>query len=128
MDTLAFDAPPNAGQSNAGCAAFDASLIGARVSARPSLCVEWRELARLTDIVAQWSALAARALERNVFYEPAFALAAAPVFGRNVYVVLVWEDATRQRLIGFFPAMTEKRRYGLPLPILRGWTHPYSAA
>jgi hypothetical protein len=45
--------------------------------------VEWRPLAGLGAIAAEWRALAARALEPNVFYEPAFALAAAPVFGRR---------------------------------------------
>ena len=46
--------------------------------------VEWRPLAELAAIAAEWRALAARALEPNVFYDPAFALAAAPVFGHDV--------------------------------------------
>jgi hypothetical protein len=29
-------------------------------------------------------------------------------------------------LLGFFPARIEKRRYGIPLPVLVGWTHPYA--
>jgi hypothetical protein len=29
-------------------------------------------------------------------------------------------------LLGFFPARIERRRYGLPLPVLTGWTHPYA--
>jgi CelD/BcsL family acetyltransferase involved in cellulose biosynthesis len=87
--------------------------------------VEWRPLAELTRIAPEWRSLAARALEPNVFYEPAFALAAAPVFGRDVGAGLVWSRASPTRLLGFFPARIERRRYGIPLPILIGWTHPY---
>ena len=87
--------------------------------------VEWRPLADLTGIAAQWQSLAARALEPNVFYEPAFALAAAPVFGPDVGAGLVWSRVSPKRLLGFFPARIERRRYGIALPVLVGWTHPY---
>jgi CelD/BcsL family acetyltransferase involved in cellulose biosynthesis len=87
--------------------------------------VEWRPLAALDDIVAQWQALASRALEPNVFYEPAFARAAAPVFGRGVGCGLVWGRTAPARLLGFFPARIERRRYGV-LPALVGWTHPFA--
>jgi len=85
--------------------------------------VEWRPLAQLGPIAAAWRALAACALEPNVFYEPAFALAAAPVFGADAGAALVWSHS--QQLLGFFPLRTE-RRYGLPVPVLTGWTHPYA--
>jgi CelD/BcsL family acetyltransferase involved in cellulose biosynthesis len=87
--------------------------------------VEWRPLAELGQIAAEWQSLAARALEPNVFLEPAFALAAAPVFGRDVGAGLVWSRASPLRLMGFFPARIERRRYGVALPMLVGWTHPY---
>jgi CelD/BcsL family acetyltransferase involved in cellulose biosynthesis len=90
------------------------------------LRVDWRPLAELDAIAGQWRALASRALDPNVFYEPAFALAAAPVLGREVGASLVWTRATPPRLIGFFPARIERRRYGVPLPVLTGWTHPYA--
>jgi len=48
--------------------------------------LEWRPLAALAQIAGEWRALAARALVPNVFYEPTFALAAAPVFGRDTGV------------------------------------------
>jgi CelD/BcsL family acetyltransferase involved in cellulose biosynthesis len=91
-----------------------------------ALHVEWRPLAELKDIAADWRALAARALEPNVFYEPAFALAAAPVFGRNVGAGLVWSADAPRRLLGLFPARIERRRYGIALPVLVGWTHPFA--
>jgi CelD/BcsL family acetyltransferase involved in cellulose biosynthesis len=88
--------------------------------------VEWRPHAELPAIAAQWRELASRAVERNIFYEPAFALAAMPVFGAGIGAGLVWSRATPTRLLGFFPGRAERRRYGVPLPILVGWTHPYA--
>jgi CelD/BcsL family acetyltransferase involved in cellulose biosynthesis len=87
------------------------------------LRAEWRPLAALDTIADAWRSLADRALEPNIFYEPAFALPAASVFGKNIGAGLVWSHA--DRLVGFFPARIE-RRYGLPLPVLTGWTHPYA--
>ena len=92
-----------------------------------ALVAEWVELSKLAPIAAQWRELAGRALEPNVFYEPAFALEAAGVFGRNdAGAVLVWSGTQPRTLLGFFPARIEARRYGLKLPVLVGWTHPYA--
>src|SRR2546423_998288 len=51
-----------------------------------SLTTEWRPLAELGGIADDWRALARRAVEPNCFYEPAFALAAAPVLGADAGV------------------------------------------
>jgi CelD/BcsL family acetyltransferase involved in cellulose biosynthesis len=91
-----------------------------------AFAVEWRWLADLLPVVDDWRDLAARALEPNIFYEPGFALAAAAVFGNDVGAVLVWSGTTPRQLIGFFPARIGERRYGLKLPVLVGWTHPYA--
>src|SRR5436190_241757 len=91
----------------------------------PAFRSEWCSVAALESIAEEWRALAARALEPNVFYEPAFALAAAPVFGRDVGVGLVWWRGAPARLAGLFPARIERRRYGIRLPVLVGWTHAY---
>ncbi len=85
---------------------------------------EWRPLAALDGLLAEWRSLAARAVEPNVFYEPAFARAAAPVFGADAGAILVWSAGPRLR--GLFPLRIERRRYGLPLPLLVGWTHPFA--
>ena len=90
-----------------------------------SFTVEWCALTALEPIVAEWRDLAAHALEPNVFYEPAFLLAAAPVFGRDAGAMLVWSGRASRRLLGLFPGRIVKRRYGLKLPILLGLTHPY---
>ena len=63
-----------------------------------SFRVEWRPLAEIGQFTDSWRALAERALDPNVFYEPAFALAAAPVFGRDVAAALVWSRAAPARL------------------------------
>ncbi len=88
--------------------------------------MEWRPLSELAGIVPEWQALVARALEPNVFLEPAFALAACPVLGADVGAGLVWSRAWPRRLLGLLPARIERRRYGMPLPVLVGWTHPYA--
>src|SRR4051812_7656755 len=84
---------------------------------------EWKPLSALAEMRAEWRDLVGRALEPNVFYDPAFALPAAPVFGANVGAVLVWSK-TAPRMIGLFPARIE-RRYGV-MATLTGWTHPYA--
>jgi CelD/BcsL family acetyltransferase involved in cellulose biosynthesis len=89
-----------------------------------ALTTEWRPLGGLAGIAAEWRALARRAIEPNVFYEPAFALAAAPALGPDAGAVLV-RTAESSRLIGLFPCRIEARRYGIRLPVLAGWTHPY---
>ncbi len=87
---------------------------------------ERRPLAALADIVAPWRELAARAAEPNVFYDPGFALAAAPVFGRDAEAILVWSAGTPRRLIGLFPFEVVARRYGVKLRLLVGWTHRFA--
>src|SRR5580693_936059 len=91
-----------------------------------ALAVEWRYLSELEPIADAWRELAARALEPNVFYEPAFALPAAKIFGRDSGALLVWSGTSPRKLLGFFPGRIEPRRYGLKLPVLVGWTHPYA--
>jgi CelD/BcsL family acetyltransferase involved in cellulose biosynthesis len=90
-----------------------------------AFAVEWRWLADLIPIAAEWRDLAARALEPNVFYEPSFALAAAGLYGDGVGAVLVWSGTQPRQLLGVFPARVSERRYGFKLPVLMGWTHPY---
>jgi CelD/BcsL family acetyltransferase involved in cellulose biosynthesis len=112
-----------------GAASAIMSARRAALSARhaaETFVVERRDFSQLASILPEWRALAADALEPNVFYEPAFALAAAPVFGRGVEAVLVWSGSAPRRLLGLFPARVERRRYGLRLPVLLGWTHAYA--
>ena len=86
--------------------------------------VELRRLDELAALAGDLRDLAARALAPNVFYEPAFMSAAAPVFGRDVMAGLVWGTGRRQ-LIGCFPITVERFRYGVPMSVLVGWTHAY---
>src|ERR1700728_727218 len=122
------DQAPLAAMDGAAAAAIASARRAALTGryAADSLAVEWRDLAQLEPIADEWRELAGRALEPNVFYEPAFALAAAPVFGRGAGAVLVWSGTTPRRLLGFFPARIAARRYGLKLPVLVGWTHAYA--
>ncbi|MEA2929385.1 MAG: hypothetical protein QOG38_1813 [Hyphomicrobiales bacterium] len=109
---------------NDDVAAVSFSLRRDRMDAVPRHAVaetEWEPLPALGAIATEWRELAGRAIELNVFYDPAFALAAAPVFGGNAGAVLVRRAG---KLIGLFPARVE-RRYGL-MTTLTGWTHPYA--
>jgi CelD/BcsL family acetyltransferase involved in cellulose biosynthesis len=89
-----------------------------------AVSTEWRPLADLAALAGEWSALADRAAEPNVFYDPAFALPAVRALAPDVGAVLV-RGGEQRRLIGLFPCRVETRRYGLRLPLLTGWTHPY---
>lgn len=91
-----------------------------------ALSVEWQPLSALAAHAPEWRALAARALEPNVFYEPAFALNAGPVLGPDVNVALVWSNAPRRQLLGLFPYRVDRRRFGMPWPVATGWTHPFA--
>ncbi len=87
--------------------------------------VETRPLAALGSLIEPWRQLAANTLDPNVFYEPAFALAAAPVLGANAIAGLVWTAGEPRMLAGIFPMRIERHRYGVPVPVLVAWTHPY---
>src|SRR5947209_5678611 len=84
--------------------------------------VEWHEAAALASLADEMKALACRAAEPNVFYEPAFMLAAATVFGAGVGATLV--RTSTGRLAGLFPARRVRPQGGL-VPMLKGWTHPF---
>jgi CelD/BcsL family acetyltransferase involved in cellulose biosynthesis len=88
------------------------------------LAIERRPLAGLADIVDPWRRLAERAAEPNVFYTPDFTLAAAPVLGRDVETILAWSE--KRQLLGLLPFRLISRRYGVKLPLLVGWTHPFA--
>ena len=90
----------------------------------PQIRVEWHRLATLEAIAGEWKDLAARALERNVFLEPSFALAAAPVFGRDAKALLVRSAAGR--LIGMFAMQTRDWRRGQVPALLTGYIHPFA--
>jgi len=125
--TISADpSPPFVVESTAAAIVSARRAVLADRYAAHQLAVEWRPIGGLEPIVPAWRELAAQALEPNVFYEPAFALAAAPVFGADVGALLVWSGTSPRRLLGLFPARIEPRRYGLKLPVLVGWTHPYA--
>jgi len=121
-DRPSFLAPDRAASA---IASARRAVVADRYAAN-SFAVEWRSLSELGSIADEWRELAACALEPNIFYEPAFALEAAAVFGRDAGAVLVWSGTSPRKLLGFFPARIEPRRYGVKLPVLAGWTHSYA--
>ncbi len=90
---------------------------GPAPSASGPLTTELRPLSACADLREDWVALAARAIEPNLFFEPDFALAGAQhlvAFG-EVFVILVWQggpDAPRRRLLGLLPCVPRMRLFG----------------
>jgi CelD/BcsL family acetyltransferase involved in cellulose biosynthesis len=92
------------------------------------LRVEVRPLIELDDIRDAWAGLAERALERNIFAEPAFALTAARHISeaRNAVAVLVWEEREgASALAGLFPVLWPRTPF-LPNAV-RSWHSSYAA-
>lgn len=89
------------------------------------LIAEWRPLASLAAETDGWRDLAARALEPNVFYAPAFALPAARALAPDVQALVISAREAPGKLLGLFPARMGRRRYGGLVPLLEGWAHAY---
>jgi CelD/BcsL family acetyltransferase involved in cellulose biosynthesis len=89
------------------------------------------DAAGLTDHVPAWEALAAAAIEPNVFYEPWMLLPALRMFGsgeRFRFVFVYWSDPGRPGgtpvLCGFFPLCVTRHSH-LRASLLRLWSHDY---
>lgn len=96
-----------------------------RVVRAARLKAEWKSLTALdgTDI-ARWRELAGRALEPNVFLEPAFATAALGLpEAHGIGAMMVRSGA---RLLGFLPGRIEGLADGRPVSTFVAWTHPYA--
>ncbi|MET3409278.1 GNAT family N-acetyltransferase [Methylobacterium sp. 1030] len=79
--------------------------------------------------VPAWRALGRASLVRNPFYEAGYALAARDAFGAGVRLLLVADrppEAPGARLLAAWPFRPSRRRWGVPLPLLVGWTHGYA--
>ncbi|KTS50938.1 CelD/BcsL family acetyltransferase involved in cellulose biosynthesis [Methylobacterium sp. PvP062] len=79
--------------------------------------------------VPAWRALGRASLVRNPFYEAGYALAARDAFGAGVRLLLVADrppEAAGARLVAAWPFRPSRRRWGVPLPLLMGWTHGYA--
>jgi len=81
-----------------------------------------RGLVALQDVPqAAWSRLAARAIEPNAYYEPAWAKAAcAHARGHGGAKALLAFDGN-ERLIGLLPVLPASKALSLPLPMLVAW-------
>ena len=104
-------------RGNAGGSGGPAADPGSGAEPSGPLMAELRPLAACADMRAEWTSLAARAIEPNLFFEPDFVLAATQhlvAFGEAA-AVLVWqgpEDAPRRRLLGLFPCFRRNRLFG----------------
>jgi hypothetical protein len=79
-------------------------------------------------LTRSWKDLASRALVANIFYEAEYAIPAAIPFGDGVELIIATEEASPfSRLVGLWPVRISRRRWGVPIPVLVGWTHPFTA-
>ena len=85
---------------------------------------QWFDLAALRAIEREWGELVGRAIAPNVFYEPGFLGAAAPVFGPDAGAIAV--RAAGGRLIGLYPMRRDRFRYGGYPALVCGFVHPYA--
>ncbi|WP_244031997.1 GNAT family N-acetyltransferase [Methylobacterium sp. E-016] len=78
--------------------------------------------------VGAWRALGAKACVANPFYEADYALPAAGAFGDGVRLLIVADrppDEPGARWLALWPFRISRIRWGLPLPVLIGWTHGF---
>lgn len=76
-----------------------------------------------------WVHLGAHAAIANPFYEATYALAAREAFGTGIRLLMVADRAPEEsgvRLLAVWPHRRLDHRWGLPLPVLMGWTHGYA--
>lgn len=82
------------------------------------------EVSAIPDVPqAAWADLAARTVEANAFYHPAWSRAVARhVKGQNgMRALLAWDSPAKRRLIGLMLVAPAWNCLRLPLPVLVGW-------
>jgi len=78
------------------------------------------------ELQSAWGILASEVGNDNPFYEAWALLPAMEFLGhQGIRLLLVWETAERQRLMGLFPMESSRRFRALPVPHLRLWRHDY---
>ena len=100
------------------------SSAGAQVDVRVGVHRGTAELVDLLDVPeVAWASLAARAVESNGFYHPAWARAVARhAEGKSgAQALLAWDSPARARLIGLLPVVSAFRALTLPVPALVAW-------
>jgi CelD/BcsL family acetyltransferase involved in cellulose biosynthesis len=95
----------------------------ARIGGLSAVDVHWMNFAELADDLDGWRGLTQRALEPNVFLDPAFALPAARRFGRRLGVLAAHSAG---RLVGLLPGRVEGFAAARPVSTFVAWTHPFA--
>jgi CelD/BcsL family acetyltransferase involved in cellulose biosynthesis len=87
-----------------------------------------RTVAEAAEHIPEWQALADRAADANVFYEPWCFLPALERFGAGKDICLVFlyqTDFSGAKLAAVFPLEQRQKFHGLPLRHLVAWRHPH---
>jgi len=85
--------------------------------------VEQHPFVTLEKFGEDWSLLAGRAIEPNVFLDPAFLLPFCKASGLNHTAVMIWSKGPSRQLLGFFPITIVRNHSSLPFPVLSIWAH-----
>jgi CelD/BcsL family acetyltransferase involved in cellulose biosynthesis len=95
----------------------------ARIGASSAVDVHWTSFSELAADLDGWGELTLRALEPNVFLDPAFALPASQRFGRRLGVIAARASG---RLVGLMPGRIEGFGHGRPVSTFVAWTHAFA--
>jgi CelD/BcsL family acetyltransferase involved in cellulose biosynthesis len=85
--------------------------------------VHWMTIEELAADLDGWRGLTERALEPNVFLDPAFALPASRRFGRGLGVLAARSGG---RLVGLLPGRVQGFTAARPVSTFVAWTHPFA--
>ncbi len=94
--------------------------------AADSLIVEWLDLTQLDAIIDDWRDPSGTHAGPERILRARFRARRRAPFGHGAGALLVWSGSLPRKLLGLFPSQIVKRRYGLKLVLLVGWTHPYA--
>jgi CelD/BcsL family acetyltransferase involved in cellulose biosynthesis len=95
-------------------------------SAGSSLLVEVLDRATaIATLPAELDDLAARALETNIFYESLMLVPALELIDTHIPLTIVCVRNKSGKLLGVIPLVKAQVRRGLPVPVMRNWTHRY---
>lgn len=104
--------------------------MAARSEKRSAYHIELCSPATAAGATAEWQDLAGRALEANIFYEPAALLLAIQNLepAASVQFLMVWsaDGGDTRRLVACWPFFRSRGDLGAPL--WRGWLHPHAAS
>lgn len=98
---------------------------GSVMSQPEALICTIRSSVEMTACRSEWLELWDDSCTHHLSYHPDYAIPALEVFGDGVGCLVITDPVNGGRLMGLWPMAIRRRRWGLPLPVAAGWTHPF---